>query len=392
MTLFIIVSLVALAWGAIAHLCFPDRFTWTEAFVQSGISSFVGMLILFAIYHKDMSDISIMNGQVTAKERVKVSCGHSYRCRCYTSCSGSGKSRSCTQHCSTCYEHGYDVDWRVSTSVGNLEIERVNRQGTKEPPRWTAVLIGEPASRTDSYRNWLKASPSSLFAMNEMKNDAVKYKGILPSSYPRVYDYYRYNRVLQLGTSYPQANELNNSLNMELRTLGPAKQVNIITVFVNTTDPLYRYAFERQWLGGKKNDVIVLFGLDKERKFNWVDVITIGKNSGNEYMAVVLRDKVRELSNRQQFGNAQMLTQAITSTVATSFKRKEMKDFEYLKHDYQPSNNAIIGFIIFQIIFLTGMSIFFYNFQLERGDWHSRGTSLLNRMHVPNYSLHRRRY
>ena len=134
-----------------------------------------------------------------------------------------------------------------------------------------------------------------------------------------------------------------------------------------------------------------LFGMDDERKLSWTDVITFGKNSGNEMLAVLLRDEIRGLAERQQFGNATMLSGIITKTIANSFKRKQMKDFEYLKDDYSPSGNAVMGFVIFQIILLTGMTIFFYNFDLQRGDWHSRSTSssLLRQLHVPRYSINR---
>ena len=392
MTLLVIVLVVALAWGALAHFIFPQRFTLIEGLTQSGVATVLGAVILLCIYHKDLSDFAILNGQVTGKERVKVSCEHSYSCNCRETCSGTGNNRSCSTTCDTCYEHSYDVDWRVYTSVGDLEIDRINRQGTKEPPRWTAVLPGEPASLTDSYRNYLKASPASLFAMGEIEKDKVTYNGLFPG-YPRVFDYYRYNRVIQMQTSYPQADELNRTLNMELRKLGAQKEVNIIVVFAKTTDPMYRFAFERHWLGGKKNDVIVIFGMDNDRKLSWSDVITFGKNSGNELLAVVLKDELRGLSERQQFGNAAMLSEVITKTVTTNFKRKQMKDFEYLKDDYQPSQGAIMGFVIFQIILLTGMTIFFYNFDLQRGDWHSRSTSssLLRQLHVPRYTINRRR-
>lgn len=89
------------------------------------------------------ADVELLNGYVTGKERDVVSCSHSYECMCYytESCSGSGTSRSCTRtrHCSTCYEHSYDVDWDVHTTVGNLTIDRIDRQGLDQPPRWTAV-------------------------------------------------------------------------------------------------------------------------------------------------------------------------------------------------------------------------------------------------------------
>lgn len=388
MVIFVINLIVVILWAAAVHLIFKNKITFKEALLQAGIATVISIMVIFAIYYKDMGDTGIINGQVTGKERVKVSCGHSYRCNCYTTCSSTGKTRTCTQHCSTCYEHSYDVDWRVYTSVGNLEIDRINRQGTKEPPRWTMVQIGEPASNTQSYVNYVKAAPKSLFAMDNLEGDAAKYGALIPK-YPRIYDYYRINHVIQVGVTYPQAKELNDLLSMALRTLGPSKQVNINVLFVKTTDTNYRYALERAWLGGKKNDVNVIVGMDANNTFSWVDTMTFGKNAGNEMLAVLLRDRIKDLVSRQQFGNATMLSDVLVNTITSNFHRKAMKDFEYLKEDYSPSDTAIIWFVIIQLLVLTGTTIFFYHFELERGDWAStnRSGSLLNRLHVPNYRV-----
>lgn len=394
MAIFFINLIVVILWAAAVHLIFRNKITFKEALVQAGVATVISIMVIAAIYHKDMGDTAIINGQVTGKERVRVSCGHSYQCNCYTTCSGSGKTRSCTRHCSTCYEHSYDVDWRVYTSVGNLEIDRIDRQGTHEPPRWTAVAIGEPASNTQSHINYVKAAPQSLFSMNNLESDAAKYGNMIPN-YPKIYDYYRINRVLQVGTTYPKAKELNDDLNMALRTLGAAKQVNINVIFVETTDTQYRYALERSWLGGKKNDVTVILGLDNTGTFSWVDTMTFGKNSGNEMLAVLMRDRIKELATNQQFSNPDMLSEVMVKTITSDFHRKEMKDFEYLKEDYSPSDTAIIWFVIIQLLVLTVTTIFFYHFELERGDWASNNSAssrLLNRLHVPNYRVVNRSY
>lgn len=389
MAIFVTSLIIIIVFALTVHLLFRPRITFMESLVQCGVASVIAGIVLLAIFHKDLDDTAILNGQVTDKQRVRVSCSHSYSCNCYTTCSGTGSSRTCTQHCSTCYEHSYDVDWRVSTTVGNLEIDRINRQGTHEPPRWTQVQIGEPAARTESYRNYIKASPGSLFAMNQTADDATKFPNMFPQ-YPRVYDYYRVNRILTAGgATYPQSKELNDTLNNALRTLGPSKQVNIVVLFAKTTNPEYRYALERAWIGGKKNDVLVVIGMDNSNQFSWVDTITFGKNSGNEMLAVLMRDRVKAVAKDQQLGNAQVLAGAIISTVSTDFHRKSMKDFEYLKGDYSPSTKALMWFAIIQLLVLTGTTFFFYHYELERGDWAS--SNRYNRF-IPKYEIHSRAY
>lgn len=389
MVLIAIALIVAVIWGTIAHLIFRPKITLMESLAQAGIATVVAALVVVCIYYKDMGDTAVINGQITDKKQVRVSCSHSYECNCYytTSCSGSGTSRSCstTKHCSTCYEHSNDWDWDVFSTVGNFSIDRIDRQGKREPPRWTLVQIGEPAANTVSYLNYVKAAPQSLFAMNQLEDDKVKFAGMFPQ-YPQIYDYYRINRIMQIGVQYPQAQKLNDNLNMALRSMGAAKQVNINVIFVKTTDTQYRYALERAWLGGKKNDVTVMIGMDSTGAFSWVDTMTFGKNAGNELTAVVMRDRIKALAAAQQFGNADLLSNEIVATINKEFHRKEMKDYEYLKDDYSPSQTAIIWFIIIQMVVLVGTTIFFYHFELERGAFASSGYG----RYVPTYSIHRR--
>lgn len=385
MELFVISLVVIILWAAAAHYLFPQRITFQESLIKGAITSVLGMCFLFAMYYKDMGDTAIVNGYVTGKERVRVSCSHSYSCNCYTTCSGSGQNRTCTRRCSTCYEHSHDVDWRVYTTVGNLEIARVNRQGTKEPKRWTDVVINEPAASYDSYINYIKASPGSLFSMNQMESDKTKYGNLIPT-YPKIFDYYRVNRVLQMGVNYPEAAVLNSALNDALRHLGAKKQVNIVVVFANTNDPKYRFALERAWVGGKKNDVIVVIGMEKNATLLWTDVITFGKNSGNEYLAVVLRDEIRDLAKRQQLSHAPLLADSIVSTITAHFKRKQMEDFKYLQEDYSPSIGSIWGFIIFQLVLLTGMTIFFYNYEIDGGYVRNHRFPTIRRRHGSYYN------
>lgn len=362
MFIYLIVSaIIVIAWAAVAHYLLPGKITLQEALIKGGIASVLSLIILAVLWGRSTADTNITNGYVTDKKRVEVSCSHSYQCNCYQSCSGSGTSRTCTTHCSTCYSHSSDFDWRVYTNIGELEIDRINSRGDDEPPRWTKVALNEPASITYGYTNYVLAAPSSLFAMKETERDAVRYGSLMPE-YPKVYDYYRVNRVLTMGTYYPEKDKLNKALNEDLRWIGKKKQVNVIVLLVNTPDADYRYALERKWLGAKKNDVVVILGVTQYPLVEWVDVITFGKNSGNELMTVKLKDRIKAMKT---IDNYNLLSQVIGGTIRTDFHRKEMKDYEYLKGTYQPSPGAVMWYGIFMFALMTGMTIFFYYYEFD---------------------------
>ena len=189
------------------------KITVKEFLAQTVIQGLIAASISVAIYNNNTSDIEVLHGQVTSKQSEHVSCSHSYSCNCYTTCSGSGENQSCTEHCSTCYEHSYDVDWIVRSQIGYVEIDRVDRQGLDEPSRFTKAKIGEPFSQTRSFENFIKGSPDTLFKRQGL---VEKYKDKIPNYFSKVYDYYRINRVINLvqnrntGLASKSTEELSN--------------------------------------------------------------------------------------------------------------------------------------------------------------------------------------
>lgn len=324
-----------------------DRPTLSPVAVLASIV--VGCLVMTGMWqlgrYSQMADTEIWNGQVTGKQQVRVSCGHSYECFCTT-------DRDGNRTCQTCYEHSNDYDWRVYTTVGNLNISRIDRQGTRTPPRWRAVQIGEPASTENRYTNYVQAVPQSLYNMTAAHDESLP---AVPD-YPRVYDYYRINRVLTVGANYAQADALNTQLGMALRTLGPEKEANVIVIVANTPDQMYRYKVESEWIGGNKNDVIVLLGTNAAADtLLWVDVITFAKNTGNELFQVTLRDELLDGHTL----DATAVAGTIGATIEQLYDRPHMADYEYLKDAIQPPFWLIVLATIMSLVgnFIAAMLV-----------------------------------
>lgn len=329
-----------------------------ETLIATGIVVFVSCFLQAGVYTGlslgSSGDVEILNGYVTGKERNKVSCSHSYECMCYysTSCSGSGSNRVCSQirHCSTCYEHSHDFDWDVHTTVGGIEIDRIDRQGLREPPRWTQVQVGEPASREHSYMNYVLGNKDSLFSRSDQQF-AERFKDKIPK-YPSVYDYYRVSRVLNVsGLSLPTT-YWNDYLNNTLKTLGAAKQVNIVWVVTSGQPIEYFQGLVYAWSGGKKNDVIVVTDITKDMKINWGRSTSFADGMNN-----------RELHSR----NGMTLTghdmgigvfSEVASNISKGYNRVEMKEMEYLKwrdlKTWEVIVVVLVGCLPFSAIFITG--------------------------------------
>src|SRR5690348_12909213 len=87
-----------------------QRITWREFGVQVAIQAVIVGIITLIVSCTSMSDVEVWNGYVIDKQKVIVSCSHSYSCFCVNSCD---KDNNCTQICQTCYEHSNDYDWDV---------------------------------------------------------------------------------------------------------------------------------------------------------------------------------------------------------------------------------------------------------------------------------------
>lgn len=333
----------ALLLGAVwcvAIRMFPHTITLKEGLIMLGVQTIVLAAIIFGSMYGQGYDTQILNGQVTGKTREIVSCSHSYQCNCRTSCSGSGSSRSCSTVCQTCYEHSYDVDWDVHSTVGGVSIDRVDRQGVDEPPRWTNVRIGEPFAMEQGYYNYIKASPFSIFNKSQLDE-----KVVVPE-YLSVYDYYRINRVIEFGVSVPEAKQLNTLLNETLKTVGPAKKVNVVVVLHNKGG-LFSESLRAKQLGGKINDVYVVINMDKEGVFNNVAVFSWSKT---DLVNVVIRD---ELLNVGKF-DAVAMDNIIKEGLTKHYQHRSIEEFKYLDDEVEVPKWAIWLAMIFGVLFPFG--------------------------------------
>lgn len=300
-------------------------------------------------------DVEILNGEVVNKLSEKVSCSHDYQCNCrsVTTCSGSGKDRTCStsQVCDTCYEHSYDVDWTVKSNIGDSKISRVDRQGLQMPERWRQTKIGEPYSDTHLHTNYIKGVPDSIFHVTDALH-TKKFANMIPEYPKEIYDYYRINRAMSVGVPVPDLQQWSDDISTILKQLGPQKQANIIVLFVNTNDPNYEFALRAAWLGGKKNDIIVVLGATEYPKIDFARVMSW---TDKEIFKVKLRD---ELTDMETIDRVKII-ESIRTLTATEFKRKSMKDFAYLDNEIDPPNWVIwLTFII--IILSPGIVGFYY--------------------------------
>lgn len=287
--------------AVIPKLLFKYQISWWEMVVQSLASLLLGLALYVCYVSWPSFDTAYVTGKVTKKYMDEVSCEHSYRCNCYTTCSGTGNNRSCTEHCSTCYEHSSDFDWVVESTVGDTRISRVDRRGTDEPPRFTKVEIGEPFTGSFVYSNPILAAPSSLFKGVDRKGGA---------GFPAVYDYYRYSPVI--GGSNEQNKYVESKLISYPHNL----------VFYITSDPNDFHNIEARFVGGKVNSLVTVLTV-KDDVVVKADAFTYGKSKWNTRLVTEVK---LELTGKP------MSNEVFDTTfeLAKSFVQGNPEEFEYL--------------------------------------------------------------
>jgi hypothetical protein len=315
--------------------------TWQEAGAQALIAIILVTTVYSVSRYSQMADTEILNGQVTAKSKEWTSCSHSYSCNCRTVTSGSGPNATTSTQCDTCYEHLNDWDWTVKSTVGRFDIDRIDSRGSEEPPRWTKVAVGQPVAREHRYTNYIRGAKDSLFNEEFLKKN---YRGPLPD-YPSTYDYQYADRVIATpGTRVADLRGWNERLAMMLRAIGPAKQANIVMVMTHE-GPGFAEALRGHWLGGKKNDIIVVVGTNYPA-ITWVRVFSWAQQ---DIINVMLRNELTE-SKTLDIGRTMDI---IGRNVVTYYQRKPMKEFEYLANDVSPP----MWVLVMALILGTGASI-----------------------------------
>lgn len=336
---FVILFVPALIVLIVSKYMYGNKITPKEIMIHFGIilvASCIALGATYAVLYSKLSDVEILNGEVTGKYRHKEICTESSSCKHYTwheRCTRNSKGeRSCTSY--KVFDYVYEVDWYVQSTVGEFEIERVNRQGTIEPNRYTIAKKGDPASAEHRYVNYLFADEHSLFASKTFSEqyDEDYQKGI--PNYPNVYDYYNVSHVVNKSKASDAGYE--KYLRDKLRTMGEEKQVNIVVVMYDYRDVKFVDATISKWRGGKKNDVIMFFGVDDSGNVKAFDSTSFAQGMNNEALHSKMRmDAINEKLSLD-------LVKIQVDNINTLFNRLPNQEFEYMKYTIEPAKWVII--------------------------------------------------
>lgn len=353
----------------IFKIIWNDKISWKEMSIQLGICILLVLIVWYSGRHPNSSDIELLNASVTDKQAITKQCPKGWHSspdsfcsenvtrlvKVGESCSDIGDATVCTPIYVTEYKSVFDWErrWLVFSSLRNFEIARVDRQGMKEPSKWTEIEIGDGVAVQHAYSNWIKASASTLFKDSKALID--KYKDIMPEYPIEIYDYFRVDRVLSIGVDI-DTKEWSKSLSKVLGILGPERQMNAVLVVTNILEDDFIYALRAYWHGFKKNDAIIYLGVEdgqilKSSVLSW---------SKNELFNITLRDKLLDL---QDLDNDKVMN-AILDAGRQYYERRPMEEFEYLKDDIPTPTWVIVLCLILGIVGSSAIGYIFHRYEI----------------------------
>jgi hypothetical protein len=334
----------------------PHRVQVYEVAIVTAVSAALTLVVYVAGSYIPAADVEMLNGQILRKVRDHGRYERPYNCNCTKICTGTGTSRSCYERCSTCYETHYTVNWYVDTTVRQITLHSLDSTsrsvyGAADPAAYVRAAVGDPVTVSHPYINYVKAAPDSLFHASAVSVGGFKDR--LPAYPSQIYDTYKLDRVVTVGVAVPDQALWNRDISKYLGDVGPTKQVNLVIVFVNTNDSNYLHALEHAWIGGKKNDVVVIVGTTSYPRIDWVRVMAW--TDVEEFKVRMTHDlESLETVDREIF------MAVVTKHISNLYQRKPMKDFEYLADSMEPPLWVLLLSLIIGIGASLGISYYFY--------------------------------
>jgi len=291
-----IIAFIPITIAGILYAKNPKQFTWQEWAVNTVICFAVAGVFHGCIAFNKTRDFETWSGQVTNVVRVPEWVEH-YQIE-HTETHTVGKVSYTTTWYSN-HTEDHPEHWIANTDLPDLEIEishptfnefkkklgnTVSKvEGVRETSRLHSYMLSGdpldyvthnttriiiPVTNVYSFKNRVKAA-STLFSFPPVPS-SVK----LPE-YPVTEDPFKSERLVGSAVLL----DLNQFDQMNTR-LGYSKKVNVIMVGLNSASEMYGKYLESKWIGGKKNDLVIVYGGSNKSPtwvyaFSWTDKKTV---------------------------------------------------------------------------------------------------------------------
>lgn len=188
----------------------------------------------------------------------------------------------------------------------------------------------QPVTKSMSFSNRIKAAPS-VFSFIKVP-DSIK---VFP--YPKNGNPYVSDRLL--GTAKKDFDQLKfDQLNSQL---GPRKRVNLIIIGFDSADSMLGEYQRAKFIGGKKNDVVICYGMGWAKVFGWTEKELVKSNLQTMFTQNPINNDLLPL---------------IGEEIVKNYLIKDWKKFDYIS--IEPATCYYVWFAI--ILLLTQGGLYYY--------------------------------
>lgn len=267
-----LIALIPAIVGIILYIC-DKEITWLEWLGSTAIAFLCSGLIHLVVITGMGRDIQTLSGQISRAvhypewvERYTVT---------VTTTDNKGHTHS---HTETRHRTHYE-DWKAETTIDDEhdiskdffnEVSINFKNLTTESPYKDGFVSGDPniyvaynktkyvypVTSLRTWQNKIKVSPS-VFSFTKVPKSIPVYE------YPPNGNWLKSDRLLgNVPIDLLEFDRMNSRL-------GPLKKVNVVIIYFGNKESSIAKWQQAKWIGGKKNDLVICYGGQKNNKADW---------------------------------------------------------------------------------------------------------------------------
>ena len=344
---------------------------WQEYLLLWGVSCLAIFMSQMIVEHAGKTDTEFwgfnsVSAYYDEPYQYWTTCSESYACG--TSCTGSGKNRSCsTRYCTRTYpctkwagDEAFITDqngnvratpkrrfesiakkWgeRKFVELYREKKDKIQTDGDRYTTHWPGTWeSADPLTYEHTYENRVNNSSSIVF--REVSEDAVEKMKLV--NYPEISEDCKQTSVIDnSGKTWPQADAYFQYLN---GVLGPKRFGKVFVMIFRGTDRSTALWQKDFWKNGNKNEFNICIGADKEGKILWGEVFSWTEK---DELRIEARDYIEQKLGSLTEDNLIAFGKYCETLLTTGFVKPEFTEkFSHLSVEPSTTSKVVVFIVI----------------------------------------------
>lgn len=367
--MFYLTLILPIILAAFLYLFYKDKVCNWEYALLFGVSIASYAITSMVMYKSNVADTEYFNNLAVKVRYYEPWNEYIHRTCSYTTCSGSGKTQSCTTHYYDCSYVKYHREYWVIISDTGTEINISVAEFNKLKALWKAQRVFVDMERNyhtqdgDAYDYGWNSLPSTaqnitsahyydnktqsantIFKFADMTDEEAKKEGLY--AYPKIYSGYDQPTILGVfvaDSTRRKYDYLNGSL-------GAKKEIKLFVLYFWNKGRSIATQQKNYWKGGNKNELVICIGVDRASKkvqwveaFSWSKIPTVESNIKAWYAANV------------SF-SLEKFNPVLAGFIYSDWHRRNFEDFDYI--EIELSQTQVVWLWAILSVLCIGVSVF----------------------------------